>query len=67
MIRKSLDLPPGVAKAFVKDMQAYFAEEDGHRRDAHSRAPASRTQSAPGSARKAAWTVRREAQVHSDE
>ena len=48
MIRKSLDLPPGVAKAFVKDMQAYFAEEDGHRRDAHSRAPASRTQSAPG-------------------
>jgi hypothetical protein len=26
MIRKPLDLPPAVARAFVEDMQAYFAE-----------------------------------------
>jgi hypothetical protein len=32
--RKPIDLPPAVAREFVKDMQAYFAEEDGHRRDA---------------------------------
>ena len=29
VIRKPLDLPPAVAKAFVKDMHAYFAEETG--------------------------------------
>lgn len=35
MIKRSpLDLPPDVAKSFVKDMKAYFAEEDGHQRDA---------------------------------
>jgi hypothetical protein len=33
-MRKPLDLPPAVARAFVKDMRAYFAEDDGHRRDA---------------------------------
>jgi hypothetical protein len=32
-IRKPLDLPPDIAKAFVKDMKAYFAEEDGLKRD----------------------------------
>jgi hypothetical protein len=31
---KPLDLPPTVARAFVEDMQAFFAEEDGHKRDA---------------------------------
>lgn len=31
--RKPLELPPAVAKSFVKDMKAYFAEEDGHKRD----------------------------------
>lgn len=28
MIRKPLDLPPDVARAFVEDMRAYFAEEN---------------------------------------
>ena len=32
--RTPLDLPPAVARSFVKDMKASFAEEDGHRRDA---------------------------------
>jgi hypothetical protein len=30
---KQLDLPPAVARAFVEDMRAYFAEEDGHKCD----------------------------------
>ena len=34
MIRKPLDLPPAVARTFVKDMRAYFAEEDKHKQDA---------------------------------
>ena len=34
VIRKSIEMPPVVAQAFVKDMRAYFTEEDGHRRDA---------------------------------
>jgi hypothetical protein len=33
MIRKPLDLPPAVARAFVEDMKAYFAEEDRRKRD----------------------------------
>ena len=33
MKAKPLNLPPTVARAFVKDMRAYFAEEDGHKRD----------------------------------
>jgi hypothetical protein len=28
MIRKPRDLPPAVARAFVKDMRAFFAEGD---------------------------------------
>ena len=32
--RKPLDLPPVMATAFVKDIHAYLAEEDGHKRDA---------------------------------
>ncbi len=32
--RKPLDLPPAIARAFVKDMRAYFAEEDQTKRDA---------------------------------
>ena len=31
--RKPLDLPPAAARAFVKDMRAYFAEEDAVKRD----------------------------------
>jgi hypothetical protein len=31
---KPLELPPAVARAFVKDMKAYFAEKDGYIRDA---------------------------------
>ncbi len=34
MTRKPLDLPPAVARAFVKDMRAFFAEEDKHKQDA---------------------------------
>jgi hypothetical protein len=34
MIRKPLDLTPAVARAFVDDMRAYFAEEDKHKQDA---------------------------------
>jgi hypothetical protein len=33
LVRKPLELPPNVAKAFVKDMRAYFAEKDGYKRD----------------------------------
>jgi hypothetical protein len=31
--RRQLDLPPDAARAFVKDMRAYFAEEDRRKRD----------------------------------
>ena len=31
---KPLDLPPSVARAFVRDMKAYFAEENQIKRDA---------------------------------
>jgi hypothetical protein len=27
------ELPPAVAQRFLEDMRAYFAEEDGHKRD----------------------------------
>ena len=33
MIRKPLELPPAVARAFVKDMKAYFAEENPYKQD----------------------------------
>ena len=33
MIRKPLDLPPAVARAFVEDMRAYFDEENPIKRD----------------------------------
>lgn len=31
--RTPLDLPPAVARAFVKDMKAYFAEQNAIKRD----------------------------------
>jgi hypothetical protein len=35
MIRKPPpELPPGVAREFVNDMRAFFAEEDKHKQDA---------------------------------
>jgi hypothetical protein len=34
MASKPLDLPPTVARAFVKDMRAYSKEEDPIKRDA---------------------------------
>jgi hypothetical protein len=33
MIREPLDLPPAVARAFVKDMKAFFAEENRYNRN----------------------------------
>ncbi|WP_298106319.1 hypothetical protein [Bradyrhizobium sp.] len=33
MTRKPLEFPPAVAKSFVADMNAYFKEQDGHKRD----------------------------------
>jgi hypothetical protein len=33
VIRKPLELPPALARAFVADMQVYFAEEDRLKRD----------------------------------
>jgi hypothetical protein len=33
LMPKPLDLPPEAAKAFVLDMQAYFAEQDPIKRD----------------------------------
>ena len=33
MARKPLDLPPDVARAFVRDMLAYFAETNAIKRD----------------------------------
>jgi hypothetical protein len=34
VIRKPLDLPPAVARAFVDDMRAFFAENNAAKRDA---------------------------------
>lgn len=34
MPRKQLEVPPAVARSFVKDMRAYFAEKDGSKREA---------------------------------
>jgi hypothetical protein len=33
MHRKEIELPPTVARAFVKDMKAFFAENDPIKRD----------------------------------
>ncbi|MGA7718467.1 hypothetical protein [Bradyrhizobium sp.] len=33
VIRKPVDLPPAVARAFVEDMRAYFAEDNPIKRD----------------------------------
>jgi hypothetical protein len=33
MIRKPLELPPAVARAFLKDMRASFAEENRYKQD----------------------------------
>jgi hypothetical protein len=32
--RKQLDLPPAVARAFFANVRAYFAEDDGYKRNA---------------------------------
>jgi hypothetical protein len=32
-LRKQLELPPAVAKAFVRDMRAYFKAKDQNKRD----------------------------------
>jgi hypothetical protein len=29
----TLDLPPEIGRAFVRDMRRYFAERNGHKRD----------------------------------
>jgi hypothetical protein len=31
--RQPLDLPPGIARAFIKDMKAFFAEENRSKQD----------------------------------
>ena len=33
VVRKPLDLPPDVARSFVQDMRAYFAEDNPIKRD----------------------------------
>jgi hypothetical protein len=33
VVRKPLELPPNVARGFMDDMWAYFAEEDPNKRD----------------------------------
>jgi hypothetical protein len=33
LLRKQLELPPDVAKAFVRDMRAYFKAKDQKKRD----------------------------------
>jgi hypothetical protein len=33
VLNKPLDLPPAVARAFVEDMQAYFAKENRYKQD----------------------------------
>jgi len=33
MIRKTIELPPAVAHAFVKDMKAFFAEGNRYNRN----------------------------------
>lgn len=34
VVRKKIDLPPGVSKGFVTAMRDYFAESDNTKRDA---------------------------------
>jgi hypothetical protein len=34
VVRKKIDLPPGVSKGFVSAMRDYFAESDNTKRDA---------------------------------
>ena len=33
MPRKPIDMPPAAAKAFMRDLKAFFAEPDIHKRD----------------------------------
>jgi hypothetical protein len=33
VIKRQLDLPPKVARAFIDDMRAYFAEENRNKQD----------------------------------
>jgi hypothetical protein len=33
-VKAKLNLPPNVARAFWTDLRAYWAEDDGHKRDA---------------------------------
>jgi len=63
MIRKPRDLPPGVANAFVKDMKAYFAEEDRHKRDEIALRQLHVLREHQRTARASAWTFRRESHV----
>jgi len=65
---KPIDLPPAVARAFVKDMRAFFAEEDKHKQTRRDRSPpASRAQGASGTAREEAAAVGREKDVSRNE
>jgi len=41
--RKPLDLPPDVARRLAEDMRAYFAEQDGAKRDAIAVASSTRS------------------------
>jgi hypothetical protein len=64
--RKPLDLPPAVARAFVDDMRAYFAEENPIKREGIA-VRQLRAQRAPGTAREKATPFRREGNVRADE
>jgi len=65
MIRKPLELPPAVARAFLKDMKAFFAEEN--RQDEIALRTIARSQGASGAAREKAWSFRCEGDVSTDE
>jgi hypothetical protein len=46
MPRKPIELPPGVARSFVRDMHAFLAEKNAIKRDEDRGAPAARAQAA---------------------
>ena len=67
VVRKPLDLPPDVARSFVQDMRAYFAEDNPIKRDGIARAAASRPQGARRAAREKIQAVRCKSDVFRDE
>jgi len=65
--RKQLDLPPAVARSFVKDMMTFFAEENRYKQDELAFRQFDVLKEHRGAAGKGASIVRREGDVSADE